>query len=219
MAEFFNSVNDVREQMREHIRAELDAWNEEAKVPLSAIDRTLAEQRPVSLQDTHVSLAHGNGGRYMRELITEIFARHLANPCSTPERRAPCCRGTRPTGSSSSPPTASPCSRIEFPGGNIGSLAVHGTTNDLAVAGAMPKYLSLGVLLEEGLEFARARARGVGHRRGGARDRRGGGGGRHQGRAARRRRRHLSQHRRHRREGPATRNSASTASAPATRCW
>ena len=43
---------------------------------------------------------------------------------------------------------------IEFPGGNIGSLAVHGTTNDLAVAGAVPKYLSLGVLLEEGLEFA-----------------------------------------------------------------
>ena len=43
---------------------------------------------------------------------------------------------------------------IEFPGGNIGSLAVHGTTNDLAVAGAVPKFLSLGVLLEEGLEFA-----------------------------------------------------------------
>jgi len=37
MAEFFNSVNDVREQMREHIRAELDAWNEEAKVPLASI--------------------------------------------------------------------------------------------------------------------------------------------------------------------------------------
>jgi len=37
MAEFFNSVNDVREQMREHIRAELDTWNEEAKVPVSAI--------------------------------------------------------------------------------------------------------------------------------------------------------------------------------------
>ena len=60
---------------------------------------------------------------------------------------------------------------IEFPGGNIGSLAVHGTTNDLAVAGAVPKYLSLGVLLEEGLEFAvlervvagiAAAARGVG---------------------------------------------------------
>jgi coproporphyrinogen III oxidase-like Fe-S oxidoreductase len=37
MAEFFNSVNDVREQMREHIRAELDAWNEEASMPLNAI--------------------------------------------------------------------------------------------------------------------------------------------------------------------------------------
>ena len=32
------------------------------------------------MQDTHVSLAHGNGGRYMRELIQEVFARHLANP-------------------------------------------------------------------------------------------------------------------------------------------
>ena len=39
MAEFFNAVNDVREHMREHIRAELDAWNEEATVPLSSIKR------------------------------------------------------------------------------------------------------------------------------------------------------------------------------------
>ena len=41
---------------------------------------------------------------------------------------------------------------LEFPGGNIGSLAVHGTTNDLAVAGAIPKYLSLNAFIEEGLE-------------------------------------------------------------------
>jgi len=44
MAEFFNSVNSVREQMREHIRAELEAWNEDAKVPLSAIGRTPARE-------------------------------------------------------------------------------------------------------------------------------------------------------------------------------
>jgi menaquinone C8-methyltransferase len=44
MAEFFNSVNSVREQMREHIRAELDTWNEEAKVPLSAIGRMPARE-------------------------------------------------------------------------------------------------------------------------------------------------------------------------------
>ncbi len=42
---------------------------------------------------------------------------------------------------------------LEFPGGNIGSLAVHGTVNDLAVSGAIPKYLSLSAIIEEGLEF------------------------------------------------------------------
>jgi hydrogenase expression/formation protein HypE len=42
---------------------------------------------------------------------------------------------------------------LEFPGGNIGSLAVHGTTNDLAVAGAIPKYLSLNTFIEEGMEI------------------------------------------------------------------
>jgi coproporphyrinogen III oxidase-like Fe-S oxidoreductase len=44
MAEFFNSVNSVREQMREHIRAELETWNEEAKVSFSAIGRTPARE-------------------------------------------------------------------------------------------------------------------------------------------------------------------------------
>jgi len=42
---------------------------------------------------------------------------------------------------------------LEFPGGNIGHLAVHGTVNDLAMMGAMPRYLSAGFVLEEGLEF------------------------------------------------------------------
>ena len=42
---------------------------------------------------------------------------------------------------------------LEFPGGNIGSLAVHGTTNDLAVAGARPMYLTLNAFIEEGLEI------------------------------------------------------------------
>ncbi|HXW11020.1 MAG TPA: hydrogenase expression/formation protein HypE [Steroidobacteraceae bacterium] len=106
------------------------------------------------MQDTHVSLAHGNGGRYMRELIEEIFARHLGNPLLDTDSDAAvlpwdCAQGdlTFTTDSFTVQP-------IEFPGGNIGSLAVHGTCNDLAVAGAVPRYLSLGVLLEEGLEFA-----------------------------------------------------------------
>ena len=42
---------------------------------------------------------------------------------------------------------------LEFPGGDIGSLAVHGTVNDLAVSGARPLYLTLNAFIEEGLEF------------------------------------------------------------------
>jgi hydrogenase expression/formation protein HypE len=105
-------------------------------------------------QDTHVSLAHGNGGRFMRELINELFARHLANPyldTGTDAAVLPWDAGDGQLVFTTDSFTVQP---IEFPGGNIGSLAVHGTTNDLAVAGAIPKYLSLGVLLEEGLEFA-----------------------------------------------------------------
>jgi len=46
---------------------------------------------------------------------------------------------------------------LEFPGGNIGSLAVHGTVNDIAVSGAVPRFLTLSVFLEEGLEIATLR--------------------------------------------------------------
>ena len=106
------------------------------------------------MQDTHVSLAHGNGGRYMRELIEEIFARHLANPLLDTGTDAAVLPWNSADGDLTFTTDSFTVQPIEFPGGNIGSLAVHGTTNDLAVAGAVPKYLSLGVLLEEGLEFA-----------------------------------------------------------------
>jgi len=108
----------------------------------------------VTMQDTHVSLAHGNGGRYMRELIREIFARHLANPWLDTDTDAAVLPWNGADGELVFTTDSFTVQPIEFPGGNIGSLAVHGTTNDLAVAGAIPKYLSLGVLLEEGLEFA-----------------------------------------------------------------
>ena len=105
------------------------------------------------MQDTHVSLAHGNGGRYMRELIQEIFARHLANPLLDTDCDAAVLPWDATQGDLAFTTDSFTVQPLEFPGGNIGSLAVHGTTNDLAVAGAVPKYLSLGVLLEEGLEF------------------------------------------------------------------
>lgn len=104
------------------------------------------------MQDTHISLAHGNGGRYMRELIEEIFARHLANPdLDVQADAAPLSLESNDVLFTTDGFTVQP---LEFPGGNIGSLAVHGTTNDLAVAGAIPQYLSLNAFIEEGMEIA-----------------------------------------------------------------
>jgi hydrogenase expression/formation protein HypE len=88
----------------------------------------------------------------MRELIEEIFSRHLANDLLDVQADAvtlPAMDGEMmitTDGFSVKP--------LEFPGGNIGSLAVHGTTNDLAVAGAIPRYLSLNAFIEEGFELA-----------------------------------------------------------------
>jgi hydrogenase expression/formation protein HypE len=104
------------------------------------------------MNDLHVSLAHGNGGRYMRELIEEIFARHLANPLLNVNADAaplPDIMGEIMVTTDGF--TVQP---LEFPGGTIGSLAVHGTVNDLAVSGATPLYLTLNAFIEEGFEFA-----------------------------------------------------------------
>ena len=104
------------------------------------------------MDDTHIALAHGNGGRFMRELIDEIFARHLGNPELDVQADAvPLALNGSEVMFTTDGFTVQP---LEFPGGNIGSLAVHGTTNDLAVAGAIPKYLSLNAFIEEGMEIA-----------------------------------------------------------------
>jgi hydrogenase expression/formation protein HypE len=106
------------------------------------------------MEATHVSLAHGNGGRFMRELIAEIFARHLSNPLLDLEADAvalPPSEGSVEWVMTTDGFTVQP---LEFPGGDIGTLAVHGTVNDLAVAGAQPRYLALDAIIEEGLELA-----------------------------------------------------------------
>ena len=104
------------------------------------------------MEDTHIALAHGNGGRFMRELIEDIFARHLGNPALDVQADAvPLILHGSDIMFTTDGFTVQP---LEFPGGNIGSLAVHGTTNDLAVAGATPKYLSLNAFIEEGMEIA-----------------------------------------------------------------
>lgn len=103
------------------------------------------------MQDTHISLAHGNGGRYMRELIEEVFARYLGNPQLNVQADAVSLQlESKNILFTTDGFTVQP---LEFPGGNIGSLAVHGTTNDLAVSGSIPKYLSLNAFIEEGMEI------------------------------------------------------------------
>ena len=109
--------------------------------------------RKLKFRDTHISLAHGNGGRMMRELIEELFAPALANPQL--DTGADAVSLPIPAGQdlvvTTDGFTVQP---LEFPGGNIGSLAVHGTVNDLAVSGATPHFMTLSVFLEEGLEIA-----------------------------------------------------------------
>jgi hydrogenase expression/formation protein HypE len=105
----------------------------------------------MALDEARIGLAHGNGGRYMRELIQEVFARHLGGGILDTDLDA-CPLPALPAGEVVFTTDGFTVQPLEFPGGDIGSLAVHGTTNDLAVAGATPLYLSLNVFIEEGLE-------------------------------------------------------------------
>lgn len=86
----------------------------------------------------------------MRELIEEVFARNLANSeLDTEADAVPIALNGGDVMITTDGFTVQP---LEFPGGDIGSLAVHGTVNDLAVAGARPLYLTLNAFIEEGLE-------------------------------------------------------------------
>ena len=100
---------------------------------------------------THITLAHGNGGEQMRQLIERLFAKYLANPIlnlSADAATLPVINGVPMVTVDGF--TVQP---LVFPGGDIGSLAVHGSVNDLAVAGAKAKYLTLAAILEEGLSI------------------------------------------------------------------
>ncbi|MDD5036870.1 MAG: hydrogenase expression/formation protein HypE [Methylococcaceae bacterium] len=106
------------------------------------------------LQDEFITLAHGNGGRYMRELIDGMFEYYLGNDCLDTRVDAaylPLDLNGFELMATTDGFTVEP---LEFPGGNIGSLAIHGTVNDLAVSGATPLYLTLNAFIEEGLPLA-----------------------------------------------------------------
>ncbi len=101
--------------------------------------------------DEVIQLAHGGGGRLTRELIEkEIVPRFGNGPLrGLPDGATLDSPGPRLVFTTDS----FVVQPLEFPGGNIGDLAVHGTVNDLSVCGGEPKWLSLALIIEEGLPF------------------------------------------------------------------
>ena len=95
-----------------------------------------------------VVLAHGGGGRVMHRLIRELFVRELGGEQL---RRGHDGAELRPRGPIAMTTDAFTVSPRRFPGGDLGSLAVHGTVNDLAMCGARPLALAVSFILEEGL--------------------------------------------------------------------
>jgi hydrogenase expression/formation protein HypE len=104
-----------------------------------------------------VTLAHGSGGKAMRELVDGLLMKHFGNPVLAPleDQARIALAGLAVQGDRLAFTTDSfVVDPIEFPGGDIGKLAVYGTVNDLAMGGATPRFLSCGLIMEEGLSLA-----------------------------------------------------------------
>lgn len=106
----------------------------------------------LDIRHGRVDLAHGAGGRAMAQLITELFHAALGNDWL----RRGNDQATLHFGAGKLVMTtdAYVISPLFFPGGDIGSLSMHGTVNDIAMAGAIPRYLSASFILEEGFPLA-----------------------------------------------------------------
>jgi hydrogenase expression/formation protein HypE len=116
---------------------------------LDAIERR--RQRPsVKLLDERITLSHGAGGRSSRALIETVFLREFRNP-QLEELGDNALLGATGDARLAFSTDSYVVTPIEFPGGDIGELAVNGTVNDLVMAGATPRWIAAGLVLEEGL--------------------------------------------------------------------
>ncbi|MBL1210597.1 hydrogenase expression/formation protein HypE [Geminocystis sp. GBBB08] len=100
---------------------------------------------------SHILLGHGSGGKLMRELINEMFLATFQEKNYIEHDSAVLNLHSKKIAFTTDSYVINP---LFFPGGDIGSMAVYGTVNDLAMSGAIPLYLSLSFILEEGLEIA-----------------------------------------------------------------
>jgi hydrogenase expression/formation protein HypE len=97
----------------------------------------------------HVLMAHGGGGRLTQQLIEKMFYPELKNKFLEGDHDGAFISTTRRSLAFTTDSFV--VDPIFFPGGNIGDLAVNGTVNDLVCCGATPRYLSLALIIEEGL--------------------------------------------------------------------
>jgi hydrogenase expression/formation protein HypE len=126
-----------------------------ADVPevLAKIERArVARRNKFHLREAQITLSHGSGGKATHNLIESVFAPAFANPLL--DRMDDAAIFTLDGARLAFTTDSYVVSPLFFPGGDIGTLAVHGTINDLATAGARPLYLSAGFILEEGFPVA-----------------------------------------------------------------
>ncbi|WP_409980247.1 hydrogenase expression/formation protein HypE [Methylocystis sp.] len=109
-------------------------------------------RRKLDMRNGRVDLSHGSGGRAMAQLIADIF--HDAFDNDWLRRNDDQASLDALAGRLVMTTDGYVVSPLFFPGGDIGSLSVHGTINDIAMAGATPKYLSASFIIEEGFAFA-----------------------------------------------------------------
>ncbi len=109
---------------------------------------------PLPAKDT-ILLGHGSGGKLSAELVRDVFLPALYNPALArlDDQAIVQINGQRLAMTTDS----FVVKPLFFPGGNIGSLAIHGTVNDLAMGGAVPLFLSAAFILEEGLPVEQLR--------------------------------------------------------------
>ena len=106
------------------------------------------------MSQSSITLAHGSGGRAMHELVDQLIRQVFSNPLldqGEDQARIPLAELNALGNRLAFTTDSYVVTPLEFPGGNIGTLAINGTVNDLAVGGATPLYLSCGFIIEEGL--------------------------------------------------------------------
>lgn len=142
--------------MRDHVTEYLESGPSfgEGEV-IDRID-TFRRRRP-RLRDTVVTLAHGAGGKASAALVDGVFVEAFRNPHL--ESLGDGAVVELPSGERMAISTDSfVVQPLRFPGGSIGHLAVHGTVNDLAMAGAVPSWISAAFVIEEGFSIEDLRA-------------------------------------------------------------